>query len=200
MSLRTFTSEALGDLQTTAAIVPSSRYLAQAMLVPLPLARAKVVVEFGPGTGALTQGLLRLMPPDAQLLAFEINPRFLQHLRQTFSDPRLVLINRSAVTIAAELKQLGVERVDAAVSSLGITLMSNDKRHAVLGGLARFLDESSVFTQYHYVHGLLPWYEIENGRVSRFRVVEWLGQYFRTIERKFVWRNVPPAFVFVCRK
>ena len=64
----------------------------------------------------------------------------------------------------------------------------------------RFLDEGSVFTQYHYVHGLLPWYEIENGRVSRFRAVELLGQYFRTIERKFVWRNVPPAFVFTCRK
>ena len=167
MSLRTFTSEALGDLQTTAAIVPSSRYLAQAMLEPLPLARAKVAVELGPGTGALTQRLLSLLPQDARLLAFEINPRFLQHLRQRFPDRRLVLINHSAESIEGELKRLGVERVDAAVSSLGITFMSNGQRHAVLGGLARFLDRDSVFTQYHYMHGVLVRYQMEEiGRAS----------------------------------
>ena len=200
MSLRTFTSEALGDLQTTAAIVPSSRYLAQAMLEPLPLAPAKVVVELGPGTGALTQGLLALMPPDARLLAFEVNPRFLQHLRQRFPDRRLVLINSSAESIEAELKQRGVERVDAAVSSLGITFLSNGQRHAVLGGLARFLGQDSVFTQYHYMHGVLVRYQMEAGRLHRFSALELLSQYFRQIERKVVWRNVPPAFVFACRR
>lgn len=200
MSLRTFTTEALGDLQTTAAIVPSSRYLAQAMLEPLPLARAKVVVELGPGTGVLTQGLLSLLPADATLLAFEINPRFLQYLRQRYPDRRLVLINNSAESIEAELKQRGVERVDAAVSSLGITFMSNEQRHAVLGGLARFLDQESVFTQYHYMHGVLVRYQMEAGRLHRFNAVELLSQYFSRIERKVVWRNVPPAFVFVCRK
>ncbi|HXE76174.1 MAG TPA: methyltransferase [Candidatus Xenobia bacterium] len=200
MSLRTFTSEALGDLRTTSAIVPSSRYLAQAMLEPLTLARAKVVVELGPGTGALTQGLLALMPPEATLVAFEVNPRFLEYLRQRFPDRRLILVNRSAVTLQAELERRGVTQVDAAVSSLGVTFMSNGARHAVWGGLARFLTDDGVFTQYHYVHGLLPWYQKENGRLVRFRAVELLSRYFRQIERKVVWRNVPPAFVFICRK
>lgn len=200
MSLRTFTSEAFGDLRTTSAIVPSSRYLAQAMLEPLPLARAKVVVEFGPGTGVLTQGLLSSMTADATLLAFEINPRFQQYLRQRFPDRRLVVVNSSAESLEAELEQRGVTRVDAAVSSLGITFLSNGQRHAVLGGLTRFLDKDSVFTQYHYVHGLLPWFERENGRLTRFRATELLSQYFRSVERRFVWRNVPPAFVFICRQ
>src|SRR5574342_200480 len=119
MSLRTFTSEALGDFRTTSAIVPSSRYLAQAMLEPLPLARAKVVVELGPGTGVLTQGLLSLMPADSTLVAFEINPRFQAYLRQRFPDRRLVVVNSSAESLEAELQRLGVARVDAAASSLG---------------------------------------------------------------------------------
>ncbi len=200
MSLRTFTSEALGDLRTTSAIVPSSRYLAQAMLEPLPLKQAKVVVELGPGTGVLTQGLLALMPADATLVAFEINPRFQQYLRHRFPDRRLVVLNSGAESLEAELQRLGVARVDAAVSSLGITFMSNGQRHAVLGGLARFLDEKGVFTQYHYMHGVLVRYQMEEGRLHRFSAVELLSQYFRQIERKVVWRNVPPAFVFICRK
>lgn len=200
MSLKTFTSEALENFQRTGAIVPSSRYLAQAMLEPLPLRRAKVVVELGPGTGAMTQGILAQLPRDATLLAFEINPRFFQFLKQRFPDPRLALVNGSAESVGAELRRRGLQRVDAAVSSLGITFMSNEQRHGVLSGLAPFLDESSVFTQYHYIHMVLTRHWVENGRLHRFDAVELLQQYFRTIERKFVWRNVPPAYVFICRR
>ena len=64
MSLLKFTQQALSDFQKTAAVAPSSRYLVQAMVEPLPLANAKVVVEFGPGTGAMTRELLRRMPSE----------------------------------------------------------------------------------------------------------------------------------------
>ncbi len=200
MSLKEFTLGVLEDYVTTAAVAPSSRYLAQAMLEPLPLARARVVVELGAGTGVMTQALLAQLPRDATLLAFEINPRFQQFLRRKFADPRLVLVDASAATVGEELKRRGVAQVDAALSSLGITYMSFKKRHAIMDGLTSFFTEHTVFTQFHYVHGLLPWYQVEDGRLQRFDAVDLLRQYFRTIERKFVWLNVPPAFVFACRR
>jgi len=200
LSLKEFTLGALENYVTTAAVAPSSRYLAQAMVAPLPLARAKVAVELGAGTGVMTQGLLALLPRDATLFAFEINPRFQQFLRRKFTDPRLVLIDASAAPLGEELRRRGVTQVDAAVSSLGITYMSFKKRHAILGGLTSYFNGDSVFTQYHYVHGLLPWYQIEDGRLRRFDAVDLLKQYFRSIERKLVWRNLPPAFVFACRR
>jgi len=52
-----------------------------------------------------------------------------------------------------------------------------------------------VFTQYHYLHGL-QWQE---GRLARFPGSRLLYQYFRTVERTIVWRNLPPAYVFACR-
>jgi phospholipid N-methyltransferase len=124
INLAAFAVEALADFQTIGAVAPSSRFLAQAMLQPLPLKKTKVVVELGSGTGVMTQALLNLIPFDATLFAFEINPRFLQHLKSTVSDPRLVLINASAESIELELRRRGYRRADAVVSSLALGFMS----------------------------------------------------------------------------
>jgi len=86
MNLATFAKEAVADFYTVGAVAPSSRYLTQAMLRPLPLARARVVAQLGPGTGAMTQALLNLIPFDAALLTFEINSCFSRHLKLHVSD------------------------------------------------------------------------------------------------------------------
>jgi phospholipid N-methyltransferase len=196
MSLRTFATEAVSDFYTTAAIAPSSRYLTEAMLEPLPLQRARVVVEFGPGTGVMTRALLSALPDGARLFAFEINHQFFQYLSQTILDPRLVLFNASAEMLNQELRQRGCKRIDAVVSSLGLGFMSEEQRHAVLSGLIPFLDGRSVLTQYQYIHGM----QLHNGRPSRFSAARFLRRYFRSVERKMVWRNLPPAFVLTGRR
>jgi len=195
-SFTTFAAEAFTDYKTTAAVAPSSRYLAQAMLEPLNLSEGSTVVELGPGTGVITLALLELLPQSSTLLAFEINRRFYRYLKKSISDPRFVLIKKSAEHAGRELRRRGRIRVDAVVSSLGLGLMSDRQRRALLGGLLPFMDEDSVFTQYQYIHGL----EFKDGRLHRFSVGSLLRQYFDSVERKMVWRNLPPAFVFACRK
>jgi len=68
MSLTTFAEQALADIHSTAAIAPSSRFLARAMVEPLAI-DCRRVVEFGPGTGAMTRALLDRLPADAEVLA-----------------------------------------------------------------------------------------------------------------------------------
>ena len=58
MSRAIIAMEALSDFRTEASVAPSSRYLVRAMLRPLPLEKARVVVELGCGTGAMTRALL----------------------------------------------------------------------------------------------------------------------------------------------
>jgi phosphatidylethanolamine/phosphatidyl-N-methylethanolamine N-methyltransferase len=195
INLAAFAMEALADFQTIGAVAPSSRYLAQAMLQPLPLGKTKVVVELGSGTGVMTQALLNLIPRDATLFAFEINPRFFGYLKAAVSDPRLVLINASAEVAGTELRRRGYEHADAVVSSLALGLMSNVQRHALLSGIGSLLDETSVFTQYQYFHGL----QLQNGQLRKFNVSRLLRQYFNSVQRRIIWRNLPPAFVFACR-
>ncbi|MFQ5816514.1 MAG: class I SAM-dependent methyltransferase [Terriglobia bacterium] len=198
MSLKTFGAEVLADFQTTAAIAPSSRYLIRAMLEPLPLDQASIVVEFGAGTGVMTQALLDRLPQHATLLAFEINPRLFRYLKGNLPDPRLLLFNASAETLGQELRRRGCQRVDAAVSSLGLTLMSEQQRRDVLCELVPFLDQKSVFTQFQYIHGQLVYFRFKDGRAVRFSSGRLLRQYFASVQRKIIWRNLPPAFVFTC--
>jgi phosphatidylethanolamine/phosphatidyl-N-methylethanolamine N-methyltransferase len=194
MSLKVFAVEAITAFHTTAAIAPSSRYLTRAMLEPLPWGRMRTVVELGPGTGAMTQALLDRLPGDAVLFAFEINIHFFDYLKRNIPDPRLVLLNSSAEMLSQELSHRGCNRVDAVVSSLGLGLMSDLQRHALLGGLVPLLGDSGVFTQYQYIHGL----QLSNRRLSRLDTSELLCGYFGSIQRKTIWRNLPPAFVFTC--
>lgn len=198
--LKTFSGEVMNNFLTTSALVPSSRYLSRAMLASLPLESARTVVEFGPGTGTITRALLDALPPRATLLVFEINPRFRDYLEGNFSDPRLVVVAAGAERVEAELAARGIHRVEAAVSSVGLTMMSAEQREAILGGLLKFLTPDGIFTQYQYLHGLLAFLRPNDGRWERFTAEGFLRRYFSRIIREVVWRNLPPAFVFSCRR
>jgi phospholipid N-methyltransferase len=195
MSLRTFVTEALTDFSMVAAVSPRSRFLANAMLEPLPFARTKIAIELGPGTGVITHALLEQLPSNAKLLVFEINRRFVDCLQESISDPRVILIHSSAENLAAELRRRGIEHVDAVVSSLGLAFMSERQREALFEQLSPFLHKRSVFTQYQYIHGM----QFVKGRLCRFNLRSLLSRYFGSVESKIVWRNLPPAFVFTCR-
>jgi phospholipid N-methyltransferase len=194
MSLKTFVAEALINFQTVAAISPSSSYLATAMLEPRTLARTRVALELGAGTGAITHALLAQLPPRAKLLVFEINPRFFEILQQSITDPRVILINSSAENLDAELRRRGITKVDAVISSLGLAFMPEEDRQALFQRLAPFLHHKSVFTQFQYIHGM----QFVDGRLCRLDLRPLLSRYFGSVQSKIVWRNLPPAFVFTC--
>ena len=191
-----FVAEALADFGTVGAIAPSSRYLTRAMLQPLSLETAKVAVELGPGTGVMTRALLRALPRDATLLAFEINYRFTRHLMATVSDPRLIVINAPAEALGKELKRRGYARADAILSSLALGFMSKQQRQQVLGEASGALSDAGIFTQYQYLHCL----QFSDWHLRKLDLSRLLAQYFRSVERKIIWPNLPPAFVFACRE
>ncbi len=195
MHLTTFAMQALADFRTVGAVTPSSRYLTRALVDPLPLRNARVVVELGCGTGAVTRMLLSQMHRKAVLLAFEINPRFSRFLKAKITDPRMVLINASAEKVREEVQRRGYEYVDAVASSLALTLMTERLRDAILSAAGGILSRTGVFTQYLYLHGLM-W---QQGRPALFPGTRVLQQHFRSVERTVVWRNCPPAYIYSCR-
>jgi phosphatidylethanolamine/phosphatidyl-N-methylethanolamine N-methyltransferase len=165
------------------------------MLEPLPMARARVVVELGAGTGAMTGALLEELQPHATLFVFETNRRFIDYLKNKFRDPRLVLLNAPAESLGSELRRRGIDRIGAVVSSLGLGFMSGPQRHRLLSELLPFVDEKFVMTQYQYVLGL----QFANGRLRRLDLRRLLARYFGSVQLRTVWLNLPPAFVFTCR-
>jgi phosphatidylethanolamine/phosphatidyl-N-methylethanolamine N-methyltransferase len=195
VQLTTFAMQALADFRTVGAVAPSSRYLTRAMVDPLPLRRAQVVVELGCGTGVITRALLNEMPRKSVLLAFEINPRFSRYLQEQISDPRLVVITTSAENIRAEVHRRGFKHVDAVASSLALTLMSDQLKNDILSESGGVLHRSGVFTQYLYLHGI-QW---QGGKPVVFGGARMLRKHFRDVDQTIVWPNLPPAFVYACR-
>src|SRR5690348_17496027 len=74
------------------SIVPSSRFLIKQLLQPIDWNQARVIVEYGPGVGCITAEVLRRMRSDAVLIAIEMNPDFVTHLRATLPAERLKVV------------------------------------------------------------------------------------------------------------
>ncbi|MCB1020131.1 MAG: methyltransferase domain-containing protein [Acidobacteria bacterium] len=195
MGIATFASQAISEFQSTAAIAPSSRFLVEAMVQPLPMDRVKTMVELGPGTGAMTEELLAQLPRDAKLFAFEINPRFVQYLRANLSDPRLEVIECGAERADEELARRGVHKADAVLSSLGLSLLPDSLIEEIFAAVFPLLAQDGVFTQFQYVTRM----RLQDGRAEYFDVGDLLRRHFPRVQRRMIVRNLPPAFVYDCR-
>ena len=87
------------------SLVPSSRFLVDDVMARVDWQKAKVVVEYGPGVGTITQEVLKRMRPDATLIAIELNPNFFRVLEEEIHDPRFRLVHGSALWLDTTLVQ-----------------------------------------------------------------------------------------------
>ena len=108
----------------------------------------------------------------------------------------MIVINAPAEALGKELKRRGYSRVDAILSSLAMAFMSTQQRQRILGEASAALSNAGIFTQYQYLHCL----QFSDWQLSKFDLEKLLAQYFRSVEKKIIWPNLPPAFVFACRE
>ena len=165
----------LKTLALTGAVVPSSRYLASAMV--RAVGEARHVVELGAGTGPVTKELRRRLP-DASLVAVEMHSGLAQHLRNKFSglDVRQDLAHEV-------LDGLVYPGPVAVVSSLPFRSLPQDMREVTTDSIERFLRRvpGSRLVQFTY----------------QPRAPFEASADFRWHKTCSVWRNAPPAGVWV---
>ena len=125
------------------AIAPSSRGLARAMASGLG-PRSGRVVEFGPGTGRLTEGILAAGVRPADLTVFEMNPEFVSHLRQRFPG---VTVHQGGAETAPDHVTKGV---GAVISGLPLLSMPMDVRLAIVGAAFAVLAPGGYYNQFTY--------------------------------------------------
>lgn len=175
----------------TSAIVPSSRWLAERMIEDVQLDQANVVVELGAGTGAFTRAIQKELHPAALFLAVEINPLFASHLRRRF--PRVYVVNDSAERLGNHLQTLGHAAADCVLSGLPWAGFTGEEQRRLLGAVFDSLRPGGHLTTYAYNH--TAW--LPGGR--RFRKLL-LSRFESVTTTRTEWRNLPPAFVYRCRK
>jgi phospholipid N-methyltransferase len=172
----------LTSIRTSGTIMPSSRHLVNRLLAGIDFTRALDIVELGVGTGCVTREILRRMRPDARLVSLEINPEFVQLGLRRIRDPRLRLRQGCASALPQALRDEGLDRVDAVVSSLPLRIMDQALVNRILDVSRASLRPGGRFHQYQY-------------SLSHY---EQLASRFADVGIRFTFRNTPPAFVYEC--
>ena len=148
------------------------------------------VVELGAGTGAMSDPIRGRLGAGARHLAVEIEPELVAHLRS--SRPWLEVVQGDAFEFTAILDEAGIGAVDVVICSLPWALFPAPRRRELLREIADRLTPAGTFAT------ITTWMALP-GRVHDLRTA--LQAVFdEVVETATVWRNPPPARLFLCRR
>jgi len=127
-----FLSNFLHNPRQIAAVAPSSKYVINSVIDEIDFNNAKCIVEYGPGTGSITNEILRHLSHDAKLICLDVNQKFCKYLSKNIKNSRLAIINDSAVNIDIYLKKFKIKKIDYALSSIPFTFIKADDKKAII--------------------------------------------------------------------
>lgn len=163
------------------AIAPSSRFLARAMAKDVG-PKTGQVVEFGPGTGRLTEAILNAGVAPDNLTLFEMNPEFVAHLRSRFPGVTVHLAG------AETARQVVANGAGAVVSGLPLLSMPITLRQSIVAAAFDILAPDGIYVQFTY--GPRP--ALDNGQIESLGLT-WA-------QTAYVALNLPPARVHTFRR
>jgi phospholipid N-methyltransferase len=169
------------------AVAPSGKALARRIVDAACIADHHVVAELGAGTGSMTSELVER--DWRALIALEPNSCLAGMLRERF--PTVVVEERLAQQLPEIVQEHGVGAIDRVVSSLPWAIWPDAVQNSCFDAIDSALSDEGRFVTFAYVHAqMLP-----AARRLRQRLED---RYAHVETTPVVWRNLPPAFVFVC--
>ncbi|MCJ2083111.1 class I SAM-dependent methyltransferase [Methylobacterium sp. J-090] len=169
----------------TGSVTPSGKMLARTMASYVDPRMAGPVIELGPGTGPVTEALIRRGIEQERLILVEYNSDFCRLLRTRF--PRANVVQGDAYDIAATLGALVQEKAAATVSSLPLFTKPLEQRLGLLNAVHAMMHPGAPFVQFTYaVVPPIP---------ERCDA----GTYTASRSNR-VWLNLPPARVWAYRR
>jgi phosphatidylethanolamine/phosphatidyl-N-methylethanolamine N-methyltransferase len=165
------------------AVMPSSRMLARAMAEYVDPHDTAAVIELGPGTGAITNGLIHRGVDPARLVLVEYNPSFCALLKERY--PQATVVQGDAYSLRDTLRHALRAPASAIVSGLPLVTKPMAVRLKLLREALALALPGAPFVQFTYsvappIPKSLP------------------GVKAHASER--IWLNLPPARVWVYRK
>lgn len=183
-----FVKAAIRNPLEVATIFPTSKYLAERLLDLADVERPGQVAEVGFGTGAITKYLVPRLKDPKRYVGIELNGDMVHYMRRNFPGLRF------EEGAAESLPQItGAGKVTTVVSSLPWTVFSPEMQKRTLTGIHEAMAENGRFVSYVCVNAM--WYP----QAQHLRGL--LHGMFRSVVKSPIeWKNVPPAFVYVCTK
>lgn len=188
---RAFLAAAVRRPGQIGAVFPSSPQLASLLASVVPSQGAPTVVELGPGSGSVSAPIAARLPAGGRHLAVELDPTLAAYLRR--ARPDMEVVEGDARELTSLLAARGADRVAAVISGLPWSLFSQQVQRSIVAEVSRAIGDEGAFTTFAYTHTLAM------GSARRFRRL--LHESFdEVVITRTVWRNVPPAYAYVCRR
>ena len=168
----------------TGAVSPSGRFLARMMARAIDPNGRGPIIELGPGTGPITEALLKRGVDAKRLVLVEFDGAFCNLLRKRF--PRVQVVQADAYALRDSLHGVLSEPADAIVSSLPLLNKPDSQRVALLDDAFSLMGSDGCFVQFTY--GM-------NSPVPRDTLIAYEAEVSPP-----VWFNLPPARVWVYRR
>ena len=186
-----FLGKFIASPKTIGAIAPSGSVLAEQMVRLGCIETSRTVLELGPGTGVFTAAICRHLPADAHLITIEANPHLALLLRKKM--PAVRTVAGSAEHLDRIMKSYRLSHADSIISGLPFATFGSALQDRILYAVRQALRPGGTFVTFSYLHAR------PLSKAKRFR--DKLEQLFADVETSpIIWKNLPPAFVYRCRK
>ena len=143
-----FLKHAIKSPMQVAYFMPSSPWLIDQIAKCAHLGDAKYIMELGPGTGGTTKGILKYMQDDAELISVEINQKFIEHMRKTIDDKRLILSDKGAQNLVEIMGDEDWESADVIISGIPFTTLPKGMDKAIIKSIHDALKPGGIFLAY----------------------------------------------------
>ena len=177
----TFLNKFIMEPQKIGSITPSSSFLTKKMLAKLPWDDIETMVELGAGTGVFTSFIAENKKETCQVLIVEQDFKMRETLRTQYPA---FYYGAKAEKLGGLLTRYDLQSVDCVISGLPFALFSESFQNEIMAAVHRSLRPGGIFIAFQY--------SLQMKRI--------LKKYFSELSIGFVPLNLPPAFIYYCRK
>ncbi|MBE6384837.1 MAG: methyltransferase domain-containing protein [Lentisphaerae bacterium] len=173
------------------ACCASSPALCREITSAIGVESADLIAELGPGTGVITEEICSKLKPGAKLAAVELDEALANGIERRFKN--VTVFRGCASQLDTMLNSRALPKADVVISGLPFAIFPEELQEKILRGIVRSLVPGGTFATFAYLQGvILP------AGVRFRRKLE--NTFPEVTTSQIVWNNMPPAFVYRCRK
>ncbi|RIL02191.1 MAG: hypothetical protein DCC75_13355 [Proteobacteria bacterium] len=204
-----FIKEFLREFQATGTAFPTSKWAAKALTSPINQRKERPhlkILELGPGTGAVTLRILERMHPGDELTLCEINPRFMEVIKEKIQEsplalPHLANINYHCCPVQ-ELPEN--DKFDVIICAIPFLNLERSTVEEIFAKLKNISSSETIMTYYEYI-GLRSVGKVVSPPKRKKRIRE-LDLFFRGLFsthlsfKTRIWLNLLPINIYVLKR
>ncbi|WP_425465036.1 class I SAM-dependent methyltransferase [Paenibacillus sinopodophylli] len=163
------------------SIIPSSRFLARKMIQAVSWREVHAIAELGSGTGAITRFIQPQIDNASKVFLFELDDIMRRNLKESYPQ---FICHSNACNMNSIMNQHGIDQLDCIISGLPFFTFENEVRETLLHQITNALKPGGYLVAFQY----------------SLQMKKHLLDHFVIEKIDLVPFNIPPAFVYVCRK